>query len=395
MRSHDSLGRKVSREIKRAMFERTQSMDFDSMMKFFGAPEPAVYEDVEEIPSVAYLNRGEVPLAMDIFRPEGSEGRELPVIIAIHGGGLFLGDRGLERPYCRMLAHKGYLVFSIEYRLAPKADLCQQLDDVCAGMDTVGRILVHFDVDFSRIFLVADSAGAYLGAYAAAMHDSKKLQDAIGYEPSKMTFAAVGFICGMFYINKTLQDQIYGDRRLDKKFLEYMDIEHPEIIGNMPPAFLITSCGDTFNNYSLRFNRALQKGGRTSKLIYFGDEALQHIFPITNPEHPRSLEATDRMLAWFEEQAVIRHESRKKTPETVRRLRKVNARLKDGSISSQKVWAYVKERISADDGLMNRTALIDCTREYTYRQMFGEWERYARAFSALGICAENGSRAAV
>ena len=395
MRSHDSLGRKVSREIKRAMFERAQSMDVNSMMKFFGAPEPAVYEDVEEIPSVAYLNRGEVPLAMDIFRPEGSEGRELPVIIAVHGGGLFLGDRGLERPYCRMLAHKGYLVFSIEYRLAPKADLCQQLDDVCAGMDTVGRILVHFDVDFSRIFLVADSAGAYLGAYAAAMHDSKKLQDAIGYEPSKMTFAAVGFICGMFYINKTLQEQIYGDRRLDKKFLEYMDIEHPEIIGNMPPAFLITSCGDTFNNYSLRFNRALQKGGRTSKLIYFGDEALQHIFPITNPEHPKSLEATDRMLTWFEEQAAIRHESRKKTPETVRRLRKVNARLKDGSISSQKVWAYVKERISADDGLMNRTALIDCTREYTYRQMFGEWERYARAFSALGICAENGSRAAV
>ena len=54
----------MSREIKRAMFERTQSMDFDSMMKFFGAPEPAVYEDVEEIPSVAYLNRGEVPLAI-------------------------------------------------------------------------------------------------------------------------------------------------------------------------------------------------------------------------------------------------------------------------------------------------------------------------------------------
>ena len=50
MRSRDSLGRKGSREIKRAMFERTQSMDFDSMMKFFGAPEPTVYEDVEEIP---------------------------------------------------------------------------------------------------------------------------------------------------------------------------------------------------------------------------------------------------------------------------------------------------------------------------------------------------------
>ena len=49
MRSHDSLGRIAGREIVRAMFERAQSMDVNSMMKFFGAHESAVYEDEEEI----------------------------------------------------------------------------------------------------------------------------------------------------------------------------------------------------------------------------------------------------------------------------------------------------------------------------------------------------------
>jgi hypothetical protein len=42
MRSHDSLGRKVSREIKRAMFERAQSMEVNSMMKSYGATKPEV-----------------------------------------------------------------------------------------------------------------------------------------------------------------------------------------------------------------------------------------------------------------------------------------------------------------------------------------------------------------
>ena len=395
MSKRDSIGKKAKREIVRAMLERTQSMNMGRMMSLFGASEPVVYEDVEETLNVAYVNRDEVALAMDIFKPTVEAGTELPVIIAVHGGGLFMGDRELERPYCRLLAHKGYLVFSLEYRLAPKANLCQQLDDVCAGMDHVGRMLVNYDVDFNRIFLVADSAGAYLAAYVSAMHDSKRLQDAIGYEPSKMIFAAVGFVCGMFYTNRTLQEQIYGDKRFDEKFLEFMNIEHPEIINNIPPAFLITSCGDIFNNYSLRFNRALKKGGRTSKLIYLGDEELQHIFPITNPEDPRSLEATDKMLAWFEEQVVINRENRKKDPETKKKLREVEDRIKDGSISNQKVWANIKERIVADEGLMKRTAIIDCTREYTYAQMFDEWERYARVFSALGICAENGSRAAL
>ena len=39
--------------------------------------------------------------------------------------------------------------------------------------------------------------------------------------------------------------------------------------------------------------------------------------------------------------------------------------------------------------------MIDCTREYTYAQMFTEWERYARVFSALGITGENKSRVAI
>ncbi|MBP3199565.1 MAG: hypothetical protein J6N21_21565 [Butyrivibrio sp.] len=52
-------------------------------------------------------------------------------------------------------------------------------------MDCVGRKLVEFDVDFTRIYMVAESAGAYLATYVAAMKNSKALQNVIGYEPTK------------------------------------------------------------------------------------------------------------------------------------------------------------------------------------------------------------------
>ena len=133
---------------------------------------------VEELLNRPYMNRDEVPLAMDIFKPEMPEGTELPVIVVIHGGGLVVGDRKISRRYSKALASRGYLVFSIEYRLAPRANSAEQLDDVCAGLDLVGRELVNFDVDFSRIFLTAESAGAYLAVYAAAMKKSEKLQNA-------------------------------------------------------------------------------------------------------------------------------------------------------------------------------------------------------------------------
>ncbi len=391
----NGIGDVITRELMRAMLERTQSFDLKKMMNAFGASEPVKYDDVTETLNVAYVNRDEVALAMDIFKPETEKGTELPVIIVIHGGGLFMGDRGLNRPYCRFLAHRGYLVFSLEYRLAPRANICQQLDDVCAGMDFVGTKLVDYDVDFSRIFLVADSAGAYLAAYVSAMHESEKLQKAIGYKPSRMVYAAVGFITGMFYTNKVLQDQIYGDKRYDESFTKFMFIEHPEIIKNLPPVFMLTSCGDTFNNFSIRFNKALKKAGKVSKLVYFGDEDLQHIFPITNPEHPKSIEGTDKMLAFFEEQADKRRTRLHKNPEVEKNRKKLAKRIQDGSIGAQKVWSNLKERILVDPEHLNRTALIDCTREYTYAQMFEEWERYARVFSALNICSEQGSRVAL
>ena len=157
MEKMSGIGSTVKREFMRAAMERSQSLDLKQVMAAFGAVEPAVYDDVEEQLNIAYVNRDEVALAMDMFKPKASEGTELPVILLIHGGGLFMGERGLDRPYSRLLAHKGYMVFSLEYRLAPKANICQQLDDVCAGMDRVGEMLVDWDVDFSRIFLVADS----------------------------------------------------------------------------------------------------------------------------------------------------------------------------------------------------------------------------------------------
>jgi acetyl esterase/lipase len=391
----EGIGKTIKREITRAFLERTQSMDLSKTMSIFGASEPVVYEDVNETLNVAYVNRDEVALAMDVFQPKVETEKELPVIIAVHGGGLFMGDRGLERPYCRLLAHKGYLVFSLEYRLAPKANLCEQLDDVCAGLDHVGKMLVNYDVDFRRIFLVADSAGAYLAAYVSAMHGSEKLQNAIGQKPSRMVYAAVGFISGMFYTNKVLQDQIYGEKRYDDRFLKYMNIENPEIIGNMPPSFLITSCGDTFNNFSIKFNKVLKAHGRSTKLIYLGDEELQHVFPITNPEHPRSLEVTDKMLAWFEEQAQIKRDSFKIDSGLVKKSEDALRRIKAGDFNEMKVWKSLKERLLYDDSMLKRTAVIDCSREYTYEQMYEEWEHYAAVFSALNICRENRSRVAL
>ena len=77
------------------------------------------------------------------------------------------------------------------------------------------------------------------------------------------------------------------------------------------------------------------------------------------------------------------------------KAKKLNNRIKDGSINEQSIYSYLMEKNSDDPDKLLKPAIIDCTREYTYRQMFAEWERYAKVFSALGMTEENASRVGI
>ena len=77
------------------------------------------------------------------------------------------------------------------------------------------------------------------------------------------------------------------------------------------------------------------------------------------------------------------------------RIKRLEHRIKDKSIIEQSIWSYVREFSTCDQRRLCRTAVIDCSRSYTYGQMLSEWEHYARVFSALGINEENRSRVGI
>lgn len=256
---------------------------------------------------IPYFNREGKKLFLDVFYPEDTkEGEELPVIVNIHGGALIEGDKETSAGFCRLLAKKGYLVCSLEYRLVPDVRVYEQFDDVCAGMDFVGRMLVDYDVDFTRIYLVAESAGAYLAAYTSAMRHSKELQDAIGYPPARMHFKALGLICGMFYttrkdkVGRFLSKYYYGKDEQSRKMAKYTNPEHPEIIYNIPPCYLITSKADMLERYTLDFAGELGNKGIEHKLRHMGsDPKLIHAYPVLRPDLPESQRVIDEIVDWF------------------------------------------------------------------------------------------------
>jgi acetyl esterase/lipase len=94
----------------------------------------------------------------------GASSQTRPVVVWIHGGALIMGHRGgIDHALLDKLLKAGYVVVSIDYRLAPETKLPAILDDVrdaCRWVLEKGPDLFH--ADGKRIAVMGGSAGGYL-----------------------------------------------------------------------------------------------------------------------------------------------------------------------------------------------------------------------------------------
>src|SRR5690554_5360531 len=76
------------------------------------------------------------PLLLDMYQPEVIPPEGLPVLIYIHGGGWYKGDKANEKEvrWNRFMAEQGYCAISINYRLSDEAAFPAQIHDVKAAV---------------------------------------------------------------------------------------------------------------------------------------------------------------------------------------------------------------------------------------------------------------------
>jgi acetyl esterase/lipase len=115
-----------------------------------------------EAKTYTYKTVGDLPIKADVYRRPGDEVR--PVIVWIHGGALITGQRGGPNLTQRKrYLDAGYVIVSIDYRLAPETKLPGILEDVrdaIAWVRTKGPEL--YKIDPKRVAVVGHSAGGYL-----------------------------------------------------------------------------------------------------------------------------------------------------------------------------------------------------------------------------------------
>jgi acetyl esterase/lipase len=112
---------------------------------------------------VVYGTVQETPLLLDAYTPDDTTAKH-PGIVLIHGGGFIGGDKSFYAPMGKRLAAKGYAVFSLNYRLAPKNHYPAAVDDVQRAVRWLRAHAAVYRLDPDHIGALGDSAGGYLVA---------------------------------------------------------------------------------------------------------------------------------------------------------------------------------------------------------------------------------------
>jgi acetyl esterase/lipase len=175
--------------------------------------------------TVTYSHSGGGVLKADVWEPPGdandpgrrtgpgvaAQGR--PAVIVVHGGGWRSGERSDFPSWDAWLADEGYVVFDIDYRLAPPPSWQDAPADVACAVGWVKKNAARYGVDPGRVALMGRSAGGQLalltayeggratlapGCAARGVRDTRVAAVAAFYPPTDLSrLASMGYLGGM------------------------------------------------------------------------------------------------------------------------------------------------------------------------------------------------------
>ncbi len=127
-------------------------------------------------------------LSLDFYRASGRT--PAPCIVLIHGGGWDGGSRAEIAHFNHWLAHLGYAVAAIDYRLAPGAVWPAQRDDTLAALALLKSHAAQLGLDPARFVLLGRSAGGNIAEAVAYTANDPAIRGVIAfYAPADLHFA--------------------------------------------------------------------------------------------------------------------------------------------------------------------------------------------------------------
>lgn len=231
------------------------------------------------------IKYGEAPLqVLDVYRPKNLEGKKLPVLVNIHGGGWVYGTKEVYQFYCMSLSQRGFAVVNFSYRLAPEDKYPACMEDVESVFNWIVANKEKYDFDIDNVFAMGDSAGGHIASLYAALLTDKEAKDKYGYKlPSSICPKALLLNCGKYEMSyddadNELMEDLLGKEDIENKVKSINVLNF--ITPNFPPSFIMTGTADFLKDQAVVLAKSFVENNVPFQFHMYGDNVnkLWHVF---------------------------------------------------------------------------------------------------------------------
>lgn len=263
--------------------------------------------DLSILKDIPYLADGDRGHLLDIYALKDCP-EDAPVMINIHGGGLFASYKEVNVNFNYEWARLGYRVVSISYRRIPETTLWHQIEDVMTALTFIKDHSKEWKLNIDRCYLTGDSAGALLCLFALSINAAPALQEAFGIQGSGLRFRAGGLISIMLEtqrkdlmraISNVVTDPSDAGKPYEKYLLKPVLLVRET---KLPPLYLITSREDLIRKDTLKLDKAFLDYGQPHILKDYpkgSDRKLIHVYSVSYPMYPESRDVFSRIDSFF------------------------------------------------------------------------------------------------
>ncbi|QUE52628.1 alpha/beta hydrolase [Luteolibacter ambystomatis] len=226
----------------------------------------------------------------DLYRPVAGE--PAPAVLLLHYGGWTGEDhRNHMAPIARKLAGRGYVVFNITYRKAPRWIYPAQVEDIHQALLWMRVHAKENGIDATRIATYGYSAGAHLASLAGLLkhpYDEGIKAVVAGGDPADLTMVESGSMVADFLGGKK--------ERIPRRYIEASPVY--QVTKDSPPVFLYhgTMDGLVPPEHIRRFASALERKGISHEIYWLKGRGHITAFLFPGGAHDAAIDFLDRVL---------------------------------------------------------------------------------------------------
>ncbi|MFI6149180.1 alpha/beta hydrolase [Streptomyces sp. NPDC051109] len=243
-------------------------------------------------------------------RPSGLAGRPLPLLYYLHGGGMVMGNAWSVLP--RILREWALplelAVISVEYRLAPRAQYPEPLEDCYAGLVWAAGHAAELGIDPDRIVLGGKSAGGGLAAALALLTRDRGGPVPLGQlllcpmlDDRGTTFSShqmTGLGVWDLTSNTTGWKALLGDRHGAAELPPYAAPARATDLTGLPPAFIEVGSAEMYRDEDVAYANAIWRAGGHAELHVW--PGAYHGFDGLAPEAALTRAARETRTRWLQ-----------------------------------------------------------------------------------------------